>query len=82
MAKLGSAGLALIFSDVRLVDPNGCAIVTPRLNGEVITQGPNIMKGYWNNPEATAARSILRGGFTPAISDSSMRRVFCSSQTA
>jgi fatty-acyl-CoA synthase len=54
MAKLGSAGLAPMFSELRLVDPSGRTIVTPRLNGEVITGGPNIMKGYWSNPEATA----------------------------
>jgi len=53
MAKLGSAGLAPIFSEVRLVDPIGRTIVPPRLNGEIITSGPNIMKGCWNNPEAT-----------------------------
>jgi fatty-acyl-CoA synthase len=34
MAKLGSAGLPPIISEVRLVDSNGRAIVTPRLNGE------------------------------------------------
>ena len=63
IAKLGSAGLAPIFSEVRLVDPNGRTIVTPRLNGEVITSGPNIMKGYWNNPEATAAVIDPEGWF-------------------
>ena len=63
MAKLGSAGRAPIFSEVRLVDPNGRAIVTPRVNGEVITSGPNIMKGYWNNTDATAAAIDPEGWF-------------------
>jgi fatty-acyl-CoA synthase len=63
MAKLGSAGRAPIFSEVRLVDPDGRDIATPRVNGEVITRGPNIMKGYWNNPEATAAAIDSEGWF-------------------
>jgi fatty-acyl-CoA synthase len=63
VAKSGSAGLAPIFSEVRLVDPNGRTIVTPRLTGEVVTSGPNIMKGYWNNAEATAAAIDSEGWF-------------------
>jgi fatty-acyl-CoA synthase len=63
MAKLGSAGRPPLFSEVRLVDPDGRDIETPRVNGEVITRGPNIMKGYWNNPEATAAAIDPQGWF-------------------
>jgi fatty-acyl-CoA synthase len=63
MAKLGSAGKPPLFSEVRVVDANGRAINQPRANGEVITRGPNIMKGYWNNPEATAAAIDDEGWF-------------------
>jgi fatty-acyl-CoA synthase len=62
-AKLGSAGRAPIFSEVRIVDADGREIRQPRENGEVITRGPNIMKGYWNNPEATAAAIDGEGWF-------------------
>jgi len=63
MAKLGSAGRTPMFSEVRIVDADGSTITQPRVNGEVITRGPNIMKGYWNNPEATAAAIDPQGWF-------------------
>lgn len=63
MTKLGSAGRTPMFSEVRIVDPNGRDVFGPRVQGEVITRGPNIMKGYWNNPEATAAAIDGEGWF-------------------
>ena len=63
MEKLGSAGRPPLFSELRIVDADGTEIVMPRTNGEVITRGPNIMKGYWNNPEATAAAIDSEGWF-------------------
>ena len=32
-------------------------------DGEIIVYGPNIMQGYWNNPEATAEVMTDDGGF-------------------
>jgi fatty-acyl-CoA synthase len=63
MEKLGSAGKPPMFCEVRLVDSNGRDVGKPKVNGEVITRGPNIMKGYWNNPEATAAAIDPEGWF-------------------
>jgi fatty-acyl-CoA synthase len=63
MEKLGSAGRALLFCDVRIVGLDGREIATPRVNGEIVTRGPNIMKGYWNNPQATAAAIDVEGWF-------------------
>ena len=63
MAKLGSAGKSPMFSEVRLVDVQGRTIGEARVHGEVIARGPNIMKGYWNNPEATAAAIDVEGWF-------------------
>jgi fatty-acyl-CoA synthase len=57
---LSSCGRPVGIADVRLVDddlkdvPHGEA-------GEIVAQGPHIMRGYWNRPEETAA--ALRGGW-------------------
>ncbi len=32
-------------------------------DGEILARGPNIMKGYWNNPESTAAAIDEQGWF-------------------
>jgi fatty-acyl-CoA synthase len=63
MAKLGSAGRPPMFSEVRIVDADGRKITEPMAKGEVITRGPNIMKGYWNKPAATAAAIDTEGWF-------------------
>ncbi len=34
-----------------------------RTDGEIVNYGPNIMLGYWNNPEATAEVMTEDGGF-------------------
>jgi fatty-acyl-CoA synthase len=63
MTKLGSAGRAPVFAEVRVVDADSREIRTPKEKGEIITRGPHIMKGYWNNPEATAAAIDSEGWF-------------------
>ncbi|WP_018763274.1 acyl-CoA synthetase [Arthrobacter sp. 135MFCol5.1] len=51
--KAGSAGQPHFFTDVRIADPMGGA-VAPGEVGEIQISGPNVIKEYWNRPEATA----------------------------
>ncbi len=52
-SKLGSAGQPPLYSEVRIVDDNNQPVAAGE-RGEICVRGPNIMKGYWNRPEATA----------------------------
>lgn len=59
--KPGSIGTPIEGVRMRLVDENGQE-TPPGESGEIQVQGPNVMKGYWNLPEATAA-AISDGWF-------------------
>jgi long-chain acyl-CoA synthetase len=52
--RLASCGRAVPGVRVRVVNDQGDD-VQPGEVGEIIARGPNIMRGYWNKPEATAA---------------------------
>jgi fatty-acyl-CoA synthase len=49
--KLGSAGRPAMHCEVKLVE------------GEIWVRGPNVMRGYWNDPAATAAALTADGWF-------------------
>jgi fatty-acyl-CoA synthase len=51
--KVGSAGKPVFFTDLRVVRPDGTDADVDEV-GEVIVSGPNVMSGYWNEPERTA----------------------------
>lgn len=53
--KKGSIGLPLAGTHVRLVNPDTGIDVKKGEKGEVCVKGPQVMKGYWDNPEATKA---------------------------
>ena len=63
LAKLGSAGKAPLFGQIRIVDMENRTITAPDVDGEVCTRGPNVMKGYWRRPDATAAAIDPEGWF-------------------
>jgi long-chain acyl-CoA synthetase len=57
----GSIGTPIEGVQLRLVDENG-NVMPSGSPGEIQVKGPNVMKGYWNLPEATAA-AIKDGWF-------------------
>ena len=60
LAKAGSAGVPHFFTDVRVAGPDG-AEAGPGERGEIIVAGPNVMRGYWGQPDASAA--VLADGW-------------------
>jgi fatty-acyl-CoA synthase len=53
--KLGSAGIPMPHTEVRVVDPVTNLPVGVGERGEVVVRGPNVAAGYWDNPDETAA---------------------------
>lgn len=53
--KVGTVGRELPGIEVKIVDPETGKELPVGQQGEVCCRGYNIMKGYYNNPEATAA---------------------------
>src|SRR3954470_15242896 len=58
--KVGSAGKPLFFTDVRVVRFDGTDADVDEV-GEVVVSGPNVMAGYWDDPQRTA--KVLRDGW-------------------
>jgi long-chain acyl-CoA synthetase len=60
--KVGSVGLPFPDTDCRIVDlAEGTTDVPVGQSGELLVRGPQVMKGYWKNPQETAA--TLRDGW-------------------
>jgi long-chain acyl-CoA synthetase len=58
--RLKSCGRPGLLVDVRVADAEDSEVPRGTV-GEIQVRGPNIMLGYWNQPEAT--RAALRGGW-------------------
>ena len=55
--RLGSVGQQVVGVEMRIIDADGNPC-PPGVAGEVIVRGPNVMVGYWENPEATEAAFV------------------------
>ncbi|MGZ8286821.1 MAG: class I adenylate-forming enzyme family protein [Allosphingosinicella sp.] len=53
-----SAGPPVPISDLKIMSPDGTQELPIGEVGELWARGPQIVKGYWNSPEATAATFI------------------------
>jgi long-chain acyl-CoA synthetase len=59
--KMGSIGLPFPDTDMKIVDlETGTRELPPGEAGELCVSGPQVMKGYWKKPEASA-RALRRG---------------------
>jgi long-chain acyl-CoA synthetase len=54
LARPDSAGLPVPVSDLKIMSPDGQTELATGEVGELWARGPQIVRGYWNKPEATA----------------------------
>jgi long-chain acyl-CoA synthetase len=59
--KIGSIGTPIDGVEMALVGDDGRPVARGEV-GEIVIRGPNVMKGYWRRPEATA-EAITDGGW-------------------
>lgn len=60
--KLGTIGKPVIGTEVKLLDENNIEVPLGTA-GELAARGPQVMRGYWNNPQETANVMTPEGFF-------------------
>ncbi|KRB30370.1 long-chain fatty acid--CoA ligase [Acidovorax sp. Root70] len=55
-------GIPVFDVDARVVDPATFAELPPGEIGEIVVHGPQVMRGYWNNPQASADSFVTLDG--------------------
>jgi fatty-acyl-CoA synthase len=56
-------GIPFMSVEARIVDPETLVELPTGESGEIVISGPQVFKGYWKRPEATAAAFFERDGF-------------------
>lgn len=76
--QLGSIGKPVGSTEIKVIDENGRSLVTGKA-GELCIRGPQVMKGYWQQPEETAkvltADGWFRTGDVAVIQDDGYVRI-------
>lgn len=57
-------GIPTFDTESLIIDPDTLRPVAPGQSGEIVSSGPQLFKGYWNNADATAAALIEINGKT------------------
>ena len=60
--RLGSVGLPVLNTEMKLIEPDSGEEVPLGEPGEICVRGPQVMKGYYNKPEETA-KAIDKDGY-------------------
>ncbi len=55
-------GIPICDTDARVINPDTLEELGPEEVGEIVSSGPQIFRGYWKNPQATAACFIELDG--------------------
>lgn len=55
-------GIPIQDVDARVLDPDTLRELAPGQVGEIVVHGPQLMRGYWNNPAASAAAFVTLDG--------------------
>ncbi|MCW8128103.1 AMP-binding protein [Microbulbifer halophilus] len=61
--QMGTVGVAVPGTEVKVIDENGNDLPN-NSPGELCVRGPQVMKGYWQRPEATAESIDSEGWFS------------------
>ena len=60
--KAQCLGIPVFDVDARIVDPQSLQEVPPGETGEIIVHAPQVMRGYWNNPQADEQAFMVLDG--------------------
>jgi fatty-acyl-CoA synthase len=60
--KRQCAGIPFYNTDARVIDPETLKELDPNEVGEIIVHGPQVFRGYWKQPEATAQAFLEHDG--------------------